>query len=449
VTPPCPEPRRLALRGADLVLLAMHHRWRRAGISSNALLVVETDRPVEPDRVRRALERFAVECPWISARLARPFPWGKLAWRPAAFPAPAVTQQRVASDAAIADAVEDELNAAIDPRRAAPVRARVLDHDTGAGRARSALVLTWFHPLMDPRGAQNLLVHLDDVDRDAAGRPPATAHTRAPDPRPLRERGVIARRNLAYMERLVPTPPISPGTGRRPTGRVAFRRASLPVRQPSPQAAARDVAWRLAVVGRAMAALGRRRGLPDTPFVVPVAVDLRQKGAPGPTIGNCLAFHFARFAPSATADVERLAPALRAQMADAVRDGQIEANAVAMDFLAYRPPSMMLTALPWAAGGDAFSFNCADVAGFPPALDRVFGRRVVNAYHVPAVVPRPGIGVFFNRCGATDNVVVAWAEGVVASREAEAVLAQVAAALADRADVPLAAALDAEPARLG
>jgi hypothetical protein len=427
----------------------MHHRWKRAGISGNALLVVETDRPVELARVRRALEELAVVCPWIAARLARPFPWGKLAWRPAAFLIPPVAHRRVASRAAIADAIADELNAAIDPRREAPVRARVLDHEIGDGRARSALVLTWFHPLMDPRGAQNLLMHLDAADRDAAGRAPAAAHTRAPDPRPLRERGVIARRSLAYMERLVAMPPVSPGTGRRPTGRVAFRRAALPIRHRSRDEAARDAAWRLAVAGGAMAALWRRRGLPATPFVVPVAIDLRQKGAPGPTIGNCLAFHFARFAPSATADTERLAAALRAQMADAVRDGQIEANAVAMDFLAYRPPSMMLTALPWAAGGDAFSFNCADVAGFPRALDRVFGRRVVNAYHVPAVVPRPGIGVFFNRCGATENVVVVWAEGAVETREAEAVLAHVAAALGDRAGAPQTAAVGAEPARLG
>jgi hypothetical protein len=41
----------------------------------------------------------------------------------------------------------------------------------------------------------------------------------------------------------------------------------------------------------------------------------------------------------------------------------------------------------------------------------------VNAYHVPAVPPRPGIGVFFNRCAGRSNVVVAWIDGVVTEDE--------------------------------
>lgn len=106
-----------------------------------------------------------------------------------------------------------------------------------------------------------------------------------------------------------------------------------------------------------------------------------------------------------------------------------------MDFLQYRPLSMMLRALPWAAGGDAFSFNCADVTEFPRSLDRVFGRRVVNAYHLPAVVPRPGIGVFFNRCGRRDNVVVSWAEGAVEDAEASRVLQDVSVGMGFRGAV--------------
>jgi len=65
------------------------------------------------------------------------------------------------------------------------------------------------------------------------------------------------------------------------------------------------------------------------------------------------------------------------------------------------------------SGGDTFSFNCADVTEFPAALARCFGRRVVNAYHVPAVPPRPGVGVFFNRCVGRNNLVVAWIDGAL------------------------------------
>jgi len=188
------------------------------------------------------------------------------------------------------------------------------------------------------------------------------------------------------------------------------------------QRATREITWRLAVVGKAMAELWDRRGLPAVPFLLPISVDLRPKGDLGPTFGNQLGFHFARFLPSETADVPELARALRRQMADAVRDGQIDANAVSLEFLHYRPLSMMLRVLPWTAGGELFSFNCADLADWPPALEKCFGRRVVNAYHVPVVPPRPGIGVFFNRCESRNNLVVSWIEGVVSDAEAARII---------------------------
>jgi hypothetical protein len=202
---------------------------------------------------------------------------------------------------------------------------------------------------------------------------------------------------------------VSPGTGLAAPGRVRSRQARFVERQA--HAGRRHVTWRLAVAGRAMADLWRRRGLPDAPFLVPISVDLRAKGDPEPTFGNALAFHFARFRPSETDDVGALDRRLRAQMVEAMRDDQIEANRVAMEFLHYRPLSVMLRDLPGTARGETFSFNCADVGDFPARSSFVFGRRVLNAYHVPAVMPRPGFGMFFNRCAGHDNLVVSWIDG--------------------------------------
>src|SRR4029434_2409427 len=134
------------------------------------------------------------------------------------------------------------------------------------------------------------------------------------------------------------------------------------------------------------------------------------------------ASHVARFQPAETADVPALARTLRRQMAAAVRDGQIEANRVALKFLQYQPLSRMLRVLPWTASGELFSFNCADLADWPEALAECFGRKVVNAYHVPVVPPRPGIGVFFNRCGGGNNLVVSWIEGVANEDEAARII---------------------------
>jgi hypothetical protein len=221
------------------------------------------------------------------------------------------------------------------------------------------------------------------------------------------------------MRTLAPTPPVSPGTRLVPPGRPRFRHESFA----GPEAAAgpratREISWRLAVVGKAMAELWRQRDLPDVPFLLPISVDLRPKGEPGATFGNQLAFHFARFRPADAADVPALARALRQQLTEAVRDGQIEANRVAMEFLHYRPLSTMLRVMPWTESGELFSFNCADLGDWSSSLQPCFGRRVVNAYHVPVVPPRPGLGVFFNRCRSRNNLVVSWSEGVVSDDEA-------------------------------
>jgi hypothetical protein len=420
-----PRVRRLPLRGADLVLVAMQALWRREGVSNNTLMVVQCDGPLEPERIRRALDRFLDFCPWSSARLRRRRPWGGLHWvagARAALTAPPVRHQRLASPAALHAELEAELNRAIDPRREPPLRFAILDGASDGAGPHSALVATWFHPLMDPRGAQNLLAHLAHLD-EADGRVPwggaPPVFATEPDPRRLKERGRLGRSSQRYMRTLLPEPPVSPGTGLTVPGQARFEQASFVgddhglggVRS------TREICWRLALVGRAMADLWRQRGLPDLPFLVPVSVDLRPKGEPGATFGNVLAFHFARFRPSETADVDGLARALRQQMTDALREGQIDANAVAMEFLKYRPASLMRRDLPGTASRETFSFNCADLGDFPPALEKIFGRRVVNAYHAPSVLPRPGVGVFFNRCGIRSNLVVSWVEGAMKNEE--------------------------------
>ena len=414
--------RRLPLRGADLVLMARHPRWKSVGLSNNTLLVVECDGPIASERITRAFDRFLDVCPWPAARLRR-FPWGKLHWAAGARPTltgPPLRRATVTTREQLERELLTELNARIEPRREAPLRMLLVDAEAEKSRPTTLLVLTWFHPLMDARGGENLLTHLNHIHRHGGeapwdGVPPAFVPER--DSRTLIERGRIAGASLKYLRTLAPVPPVSPGAPPLPPGRACFRRESFVGGDSADQRATREICWRVALVGKAMTALWHRRGLSDIPCLLPISVDLRPKGDLGATFGNQLAFHFARFRPSDTGDVPGLARALRRQMADAVRDGQIDANAVALEFLHYRPLSRMLRVLPWTAGGELFSFNCADLADWPRALEECFGRRVVNAYHVPVVPPRPGIGVFFNRCGSRTNLVVSWIEGVVSEAE--------------------------------
>jgi hypothetical protein len=417
------------------VFIAMHHRYAAMKVSHNALMVLQCDSPVEPARVRRAFGRLVEFCPWPTSRLRRGFPWGGLHWVADPRPGlehPTIRQVAVTSAAALHEELEAELNWAIDPRREPPLRILIIDGGPECRGGRGFLVLTWVHSLMDPRGAQNLLRHLVNLDVDGDGRSPRGATQEgatAPDSRSFRERARLGRQTLDYMRTLTRVPTVSPGTGLATFGGARFWQGAFAPRDApaGDTRASRDISWRLALAGRAMSALWQKRGLPDVPFLVPISVDLRPKGEDGAVIGNWLAFHFARFTPSETADMAGLARSLRIQMADALRDGQIEANAVGMEFLRYRPLWMMARSLPGGSNGEAFSFNFADLGDSPPAFSTVFGHRVVNAYHAPAVLPRPGIGVFFNRFATRNNLVISWVEGTVSEDD----VAQIAEVVRD------------------
>jgi hypothetical protein len=311
----------------------------------------------------------------------------------------------------------------IDPRREDPLRVSVV-HGDGAGRPRSALVLGWFHALMDPRGVELLVAMLDAADQGGASLRWAAERLVAPpvDERPWRERLRVAQDGVRTLEGVAALAPRSFGRDVRVAGRTRFRHLSLG------PTTVRQLPATLALVASAVAELWAERGaVLETPMVVPVSVDRRRKGEPGPVFGNFLSFHFARIDPASVADVSATTAAIRRDMADAVRTGAIEATWVAMNFARYHPPAMLLRPV---GGDDMASFNCADTGEVRPLGATLFGLPLVTAYHVPCVQPRPGLGVFFSRSPHGESVVVVWVEPMVASEEVDRLLQRIAAVTA-------------------
>jgi hypothetical protein len=182
------------------------------------------------------------------------------------------------------------------------------------------------------------------------------------------------------------------------------------------------MAWRLAVVAQAMTALYVRRGVAtDVPFLVPVSVDRRARGEHGPVLGNYLSFHFARCRPPVDGDTVGLARALRDQLAEAVRQDELEATWAGMSFARLRPLRGMFRELPWTRGGDFCSFHFADTDALLPDRTHLFGARIVGGYHVAAVPARPGVGVFFSRRDASESLVVSTTNDVLDDADAATV----------------------------
>jgi len=134
--------RRLPLRGADLVLVAMQALWKHEGVSNNTLMVVQCDGPLDPAR-NRALRSNASSNSAHGRRrgLRRPFPWGPLHWAArsrATLAAPPVRHQRLAAPEALHAELEAELYTAIDPRREPPLRLSIFDCTSDCGGGRTA-----------------------------------------------------------------------------------------------------------------------------------------------------------------------------------------------------------------------------------------------------------------------------------------------------------------------
>ncbi len=413
-------PRATALLGPDVILLAMERLAGSGAASGNAVLAVELGGSLPRERVERALARFLPLCPWLGGRLARPLPWGKLFWRvPARGPTPPPLLSTSLAADGVPGLVDRELANRLDPWREPPLRVTVASGDAGA-----ALILTWAHPLMDPRGSEyllRLLADLDDHPDDATPWPRPPLLTAPGDAGAWRERGALASRGAAQLRELAPEPPLSLAAAR------PDRRSTVPRHrrfrfsaEPAVDRMKASVPWRLAVVAKAMTAIWMRRGLgTNVPFLVPVSVDRRRRGEPGPVLGNYLAFHFARCPAPVDGDTAALARKLRADLAEAVRRDDLEAAWAGMSFARYRPLRGMFRELPWAASGDFCSFHFADTGPLLPERTDVFGVPVIGGYHVAGVPPRPGAGVFFTRAGTTENVVVSWSGDVLDDADAD------------------------------
>jgi hypothetical protein len=407
--------RTLTLLGPDVLLVAMGDAR-----PNNALFVIECEGHLEPGRVDRALATLAGMLPWMGARLERPFPWGRLRWTLAGDADPIVTQRVDGQPEATIEAL---LNTRIDPYVEPPLRLVVVHGQDVAGRPQSWLVVAWVHALMDPRGVELLATMLDAVDSggDALTWARARLVTAPPDARPWRARLRMAQRGVRELEGVAALRPRSFGGTVVQPGRTRYRRVPLG------NTAARQLPTTLALVAAAVADLWQGRGVAlAEPIVVPISVDRRLKGEPGPVFGNHLSFYFARLDPALTTDVPRAAAAIRRDLAEAVRTDAIEVVWIAMNFARYHPPAMLLRPL---GGDDMASFNCADTGEVRPLRATFLGCAVATAYHVPCVQPRPGLGVFFSRTARGENLVAVWVEPAVAAEEIDRLIAGIASAV--------------------
>ncbi len=427
---------RLLLNAADASLLALDRFMDSGRVGKNLVhLVVELDGAPDPATIQRGLDRFVGVTPWASSRLRRGGPLFPPYWiasrKNAPEAPPVVTHTLDTSDRSTIDTfLEDRLDDRIDPFSQAPVRFDLIK-PTAQQRLhaqRHLFVLTWFHPLMDPRGAETFLLHLDRLTTEDASQvwPDGVPNLAAPARSgPLRKELQQARSGKRYLDSFRDCPPRCPSHPVAPSAPARFRLATFPAPAEVDRKSV-EMTWRLAVVGRTIRRVfGDRIG--TDPFVLPISVDLRKKGEPGPVFGNHLSLHFAKF--NGSDDTEENVKELRTQMIDVMRDGRLDATMAAIHLIRGLPVPLLARRMAASTRGGLASFHFADTGDYRGASPTLFGQRVDNAYHIPTVTPKPGLGVFINRHGDNENIVVGWRDGGIDKGEVDALIADIADSL--------------------
>ena len=67
--------------------------------------------------------------------------------------------------------------------------------------------------------------------------------------------------------------------------------------------------------------------------------------------------------------------------------------------------------------GEVCSLFHSHTGTFAPGLEKLFGNRVLNGYHVPSVCSPPGIGIFFSEYAGQLTMTVSWKDGCLSPLE--------------------------------
>ena len=425
----------IPLTGGDYFALALDHTMRRAGMAGSICrLVVELGGRLEAKRLRAALDASGLE-PWLAnVRFSRALPFLKPRWRQRRGGGSLPIAERAAADAP--PAPDERSNLAFD-----------LVHQPDG---KTALILTWHHGLMDARGAELLLHH---IDASAAGKPPSPETVFGNVAPTLREqlrdwlrapaRLRLSRQSLTLVDAASRPPLVSlTPNGRRghrelARGRASgargassrFRTLSFTLEETARIAAVGDRAgagfrrslFCLAAAVRALDAVRARRGAETATWLVPVPQDRRRRGALGPIFSNQVSFLFYRGEPDDLASIETLVASLRRQMTEQVRDRIPDYFALAMEMFQRVPLGWYARILRGPSGGQFASLFFSDTGESFCGRTSFLGAPIVGIAHLPPVPVPPGVAVVCSTFQGRLGIVLSWVEGCLAADEVDLV----------------------------
>jgi hypothetical protein len=411
-----PDPNRLPLTGADAFLLAFDAETRRRNRANHlSQIVLRLGPGFDPDTFARVLREVVEANPILRAPIRRRGVIGLAEYRldlAARAAGPAFEQHGSSAPppgewdtpVVLPDLFAQRLNELHPGGRAGLLRADAVRYADG----RTDLALTWLHMLFDGWGSERFLEFLAEChtgQRTPDAVPAADRPGAPPDlalPERSSERGDMAMEWQRWMNQLGRLPvrsPAGPERGARQDLAIARTHFSRADSERVVRRAARlagfltPMIFYLGVAIRAHHAVMRKRGSVPASYVVPLPVNLRPKGSDGAIFRTRVSLLWFQVPSPCVDDLEALLTELKEQRLRAIRSGQVENGAAAMDFARYAPSRLYGALARRPLGGELCSFFFAYTGEFCPGLTRFFGAAVEDGFGVPSVPASPGSGL--------------------------------------------------------
>jgi hypothetical protein len=406
-------------------------RMRRAGLPGNVCRVaLRLDGGLNTTLLRERVMASPM-LDWLArVRITRPLPVFPPVWRAAAQSRPVLYEH-------------DGEEAADGPGK---VPRAIMERDLHAGHgpalaldlARHAdgtwhLVLSWNHALMDVRGAELVLRHLNMGG--AARESPTMEDLISPDQRRSSFarwwRNVkCARGSMEWLRVSGREPLFSLLPALRPAGPcqgrsrvVSFGReetACIEARCQRLDAGFRRSHFYLAASLRALHTVASARGNREGAYLVPVPHDMRRRGSNGPIFSNHLSILFYRIEPRQAACLGGIIEELSRQMMDQLRSRFPECCMAALDMFQPLPLGYYVRHLGQPTRGKFASLCFSDSGESCAGMSELLGGGVQAVTHFVPTWRPPGLTVLFWSFGGRLHALLAWVEDCLNLAEVDA-----------------------------
>jgi hypothetical protein len=422
-------PRQIRLAAGDYFMHGQDRRMRQFGLPGNVCCaVIHLGQGFDPERLRRRIAESPITNWLARARIVRWLPLVPPVWRTTAEPK-AIFFKHPEQNGGMETpgslprvVLERELQA----ERGPGVTFDVVRHADGT----SHLFLSWNHTLLDARGLDFLLTHLN-ADGAVNGAPGVQDFI---SPRQTGRKAISwwsnakqAQGSLKWLhesgkEPLFSLVPANPRSGRCRNHRRVMQfteaeTARIDARSQQITAGFRRSHFYLAASIRALHTIAVQRGNKDGAYLVPVPHDTRRHGAKGPIFSNHLSILFYRIEPQHAGRIRDIVGELSRQMTDQIRDQFPQCCMAALEMFKPLPLRYYVHHLGKPTRGKVASLSFSDSGEICPGMTELFGGRILDATHLIPCWRWPGLTVLFLRFGNRLSAVLSWVDDCLTPAE--------------------------------